>query len=64
MKEIIHPDQSDMRNMAGYIMMFFINATFCYICIKAEREKYKTSNKRESSFICKYFTNWKDATVQ
>ena len=41
-----------------------IDAVFCYICMKVEREsKYKVSTKREPAFISKGFTNWKDATV-
>ena len=40
------------------------DTAFCYICMKAERErKYKASTKCESAFISKGYTNWKDATV-
>ena len=46
--------QSDMRNIADYIMMFCTDAA-C-ICIKAEWEKFKASTKREPAFVS--FTNW------
>ena len=36
-----------MSNMVNYIMMFCTDAAFCYICMKAEQEKYKASTKCE-----------------
>lgn len=38
------------------------DAAFCFICMKTETEKkFKSSTKREATFISKGYTNWKDA---
>ena len=37
--------------MAGYIMMFYIDAVFCYIYMKLQLEKYKPSTKHKPAFI-------------
>ena len=35
----------------GYIMMFCTDAAFCYICMKAQWEKYKASTKHQQASL-------------
>ena len=45
-------------------MPVLMHAAFCYLCMMTEvqvEKKFKSSIKRELTFISKVYKNWKDA---
>ena len=45
-------------------MWMSVDAAFCYLCMKCDREqRFLTSTKREQAFISRGFTYWKETTT-